>query len=202
MRGFFDPDGAFFRAMDFFSRMIVLNVLFVVCAIPVVTFGASSAALYGSIQKMQKGDDNKAYRLFFRQFRGNFKTATLAWLILLPFVALCVVDLLIVPAGLWRIIAVLGLQVCAMAAVLLFPLVARYENGSAAHVKNALLLALGNLPRVLAVFIIWGVPIGCCLVSGEVLYVLSIMWVLFLYAILSWFTQALIWPIFDKLETK
>ena len=51
MKGLFDPDGVFARAMDFLWRMIVLNVLFVLCSIPLVTFGASSAALYSCIQK-------------------------------------------------------------------------------------------------------------------------------------------------------
>lgn len=200
MKGFFDPDGVFARAMDFLWRMIVLNVLFLICSLPVVTFGASSAALYGAIQKAQKGYDGKLFRVFFEKFRENFKAATLSWLILLPLVVICVVDLLVAPAGLWRIIATLGLQLCAMVAVLLFPLLARYENRPATHVKNAFLLAIGNLPRVLAVFILWGIPIGACLVSGTVMYVLSIMWVLFLYAILAWVTQSLLWPIFNKLE--
>lgn len=200
LRGLFDPDGAFARAMDWVGRMVLLNVLFLICSLPIVTFGAASAALYGCIQKMQKGYDGKLFSLFFKTFAANFKTATFAWLILLPIVALCVVDLLVVPAGLWRMIATLGLQVCAMVAVLLFPLCARYENRPTTHVKNAFLLAVGNLPRVLAIFVIWGIPIACCLVSGTVLYVLSIMWVLFGYAMLSWLNQALLWPVFDKLE--
>lgn len=201
LRGLFDPDGAFARAMDWVGRMVLLNVLFLICSLPIVTFGASSAALYGCIQKMQKGYDGKLFSLFFKTFAANVKTATLCWLILLPLVALCVVDLLVVPSGLWRMIATLGLQVCAMVAVLLFPLCARYENRPTTHVKNAFLLAVGNLPRVLAIFVIWGIPIGACLVSGTVLYVLSIMWVLFGYAMLSWLNQALLWPVFDKLES-
>ena len=200
LRGLFDPDGAFARAMDWVGRMVLLNVLFLICSLPIVTFGASSAALYGCIQKMQKGYDGKLFSLFFKTFAANVKTATLCWLILLPLVALCVVDLLVVPAGLWRMIATLGLQVCAMVAVLLFPLCARYENRPTTHVKNAFLLAVGNLPSVLAIFVIWGIPIACFLVSGTVMYVLSIMWVLFGYAMLSWLNQALLWPVFDKLE--
>ena len=58
LKGLFDPDGVFARAMDWVGRMVLLNVLFLLCSIPVITFGASSAALYGCIQKMQKGDDN------------------------------------------------------------------------------------------------------------------------------------------------
>ena len=200
MKGFFDPDGAFARAMDFMWRMVVLNVLFLLCSIPLFTIGASSAALYGCIQKAQKGYDGKLAGVFFSKFGENFKTATPAWLLVAAVIALCTLDLLVVPSGLWRVLAVLGLQVCGMVLVLLFPLLARYENRSTVHVKNALLLALGNLPRVLAVFVLWGVPIGACLVSGTVLYVLSIMWLLFLYAILAWVTQAILWPIFDKLE--
>lgn len=200
LKGLFDPDGAFARAMDWIGRMVLLNVLFLLCSIPVITFGASSAALYGCIQKMQKGYDGKLTALFFKTFAANVKTATPAWLVLLVFVALCVVDLLVVPAGLWRILATLGLQLCAMVAVLLFPLLARYENRPLTHVKNAFLLAVGNLPRVIGIFILWGIPVGACLVSGVVLYVLSIMWVLFGYAMLSWLNQAILWPVFDKLE--
>ena len=42
----FEPDGLFARGMCYVYYLMVINVLWLICALPVVTFGASSAALY------------------------------------------------------------------------------------------------------------------------------------------------------------
>ena len=46
LKSFFDPNGAFARGMERVWSLIVLNVLWLVCSLPVVTLGASCAALY------------------------------------------------------------------------------------------------------------------------------------------------------------
>ena len=45
LKSFFDPNGAFARGMERVWSLIVLNVLWLVCSLPVVTMGASCAAL-------------------------------------------------------------------------------------------------------------------------------------------------------------
>ena len=42
MQKFFDPDGGFSHFITRLSQLIWLNILFLVCSLPVVTFGASS----------------------------------------------------------------------------------------------------------------------------------------------------------------
>lgn len=200
MRGLFNPDGDFAHAMNWIGRIIWLNFLFLLGVLPIVTAGVSYAALYACLQKMQQGYEGKLTKLFFDAFGENFKTATVSWLILLSAIVLCLVDFLVVPAGFWRVLAVGGLQVCAMVMVLMFPLIARYDNRPLQHLKNALLLALGNLPRVLCIFVLWGVPIGACLKWGVALHVLSILWLLLGFAALSWLNQKLLWPIFRAID--
>lgn len=41
-----------------------------------------------------------------------------------------------------------------------FLLIGRYENSIQEHLKNALLLAVGRLPRTLLMWIVWGFPVG------------------------------------------
>ena len=59
LKSFFDPNGAFARGMERVWSLIVLNVLWLVCSLPVVTMGASCAALYQVLGKLIAGEDKK-----------------------------------------------------------------------------------------------------------------------------------------------
>lgn len=77
---------------------------------------------------------------------------------------------------------------------------ARYENTWRNHMKNALLLAVGNLPRMLLIWLIWAVPVGVSVFIPGVGFYLSIVWVLIGYSSLSYVTALLLRPIFRKLD--
>ena len=71
-----------------------LNVVAVVCSLPVVTAGAAWAALYCGIDAMADGSASPV-SVFFASFRKYFKRATLHWLFLLFFLILAAGDLII-----------------------------------------------------------------------------------------------------------
>lgn len=182
--------------------LIVLNVLWLVCSLPVVTLGASCAALYQVLGKVIDGEDGHVARRFFRAWGENWKKATPVWLILLA-VRSVRVRPVCGPAErlvLWELLAVFALQLAAMVMTFVFPLMARYENTWRNHMKNALLLAVGNLPRMLLIWAIWAVPVGVCVFLPEVGFYLSIVWVLVGYSSLSYVTALLLRPIFRKLD--
>ncbi|MFR6087018.1 MAG: YesL family protein [Oscillospiraceae bacterium] len=54
-RSLFDPNSAFFRGMERVWTLVVLNVLWVLCSLPVVTIGPSTAALYQVLGKVIQG---------------------------------------------------------------------------------------------------------------------------------------------------
>ena len=60
-----------------------LNLLWMVCSLPIITVGASTTALYYACLKIVREEDFSAASLFFRSFKQNFKQATVLWLILL-----------------------------------------------------------------------------------------------------------------------
>ena len=179
LKSFFDPNGAFARGMERVWSLIVLNVLWLVCSLPVVTMGASCAALYQVLGKLIAGEDGHVARQFFRAWGENWKKATPVWLILL---------------------AVFALQLAAMVMTFAFPLMARYENTWRNHLKNAMLVAVGHLPRMLLIWAVWAVPVGVSVFIPEVGFYLSIVWVLIGYSSLSYVTALLLRPVFRNLE--
>lgn len=75
-----------FKIMNLFSRIsdfLLLNFLFIITSLPVITLGASVTALYSVNLKMVKNEESYVARDFFRSFRQNFKIATPAFLLFL-----------------------------------------------------------------------------------------------------------------------
>lgn len=152
LKSFFDPNGAFARGMERVWSLIVLNVLWLVCSLPVVTMGASCAALYQVLGKVIAGEDSHVARQFFRAWGENWKKATPVWLILLAVAALCGFDLYMARLNesfLWELLAVFALQLAAMVMTFAFPLMARYENTWRNHLKTPCWWRWGTCP-------------GCC----------------------------------------
>lgn len=68
--------------LEVLSNTVFLNLLFLVCSLPVVTMGASLTAMYAGLRAAIKKEP--CYRAFFRALKNSFWRSTLAWLILLP----------------------------------------------------------------------------------------------------------------------
>ncbi len=202
-KSLFDPDSAFGRAMETVLQLVVLNVLWLVCSLPIVTIGASSAALYGVLFKKVEDKDARVARQFFTAFRQNGKRATGTWLILLAVILVCLFDFRfakLMDSFLWKVVAMIGLQVVGMICTFLFPLLARYENTWRNQLRNALLLGVANLPRMALVWVMWGAVIAVTIYSFETLYAMLLIWLLLGYSLLSFFTLRILLPVFNRLE--
>ena len=144
-----------------------LNILWMVCSIPIFTMGAATTALYDVSLKIIRQEETSITRQFFRSFRSNFKQATVLWLILLG------VGLLLAGDGwvLWHlrasstgIVAIMWtlllavLIVAAIAYVIIlmyvFPLVASVSNANLAMLKNSFLIGIHYLFATILVFAI------------------------------------------------
>lgn len=60
--------------------MIILNFLFLLSCLPVITIGAAQAGLYTAMKVMNDPqDDTSLINAYFRGFKNGFLTVTLAW---------------------------------------------------------------------------------------------------------------------------
>ena len=81
--GFFNYDNPVWRFIGKFWDVLIVNLLWIVCSIPIVTIGASTTAMYYVTLRLARDDDGYTFRSFFKSFRENFKQATAIWLIFL-----------------------------------------------------------------------------------------------------------------------
>ena len=89
----FDMNNKFFRFMSKVADLCILNIICVVCCIPVITAGASITAMYYVTLKMVRNEEAYILRSFFKSFKQNFKQATIINLIMLLIGVVLYVDL-------------------------------------------------------------------------------------------------------------
>lgn len=83
MGGFFNYDNPVWRFVGRIWDLFILNLLWVICSIPIITFGAATTAMYYCTLKVAKDcDSGGMFRMFFHSFKDNIKQSTLIWIIM------------------------------------------------------------------------------------------------------------------------
>ena len=134
MSSFFNMDSPVMRFLSRLCDLMILNILCLICCIPIVTIGASITALYSVTLKMVKGEDSYIAKGFFKGFRQNFKISTIIRVLVGAFITFYI-----------------------LLFSYIFPYIARFENGIKDTIKNSVLISILNLPRTLLIVLL---PIG------------------------------------------
>ena len=155
MRNLLDQDGPVMRALSDLSTLVFLNILTLLFCIPVVTAGASLAAMHYLITEMIEERGSGLVREFMRRFKENLKNATPIWLILLAAALFLYADYRIIDSGMaglpkWTLIPIYaGAFAAAAIYVYVIPLTARFVYSTSAAFRNAAILAAAYLPRTI-----------------------------------------------------
>ena len=175
MREFFDMEGPFFRGLSTVADLMILNLIALVCSLPIVTAGASYAALHYVCLKIIRGEENYITKQYFSAFKQNFKQATLAWLLYLALIVLLITDCRIITGGVVKVPfpiligIIIATFVLLMTALYVFPLLARFENTLGGTLRNAVLLTVGAFPRSLLMMVFMLVPVALIFVSPAII---------------------------------
>ena len=171
-------DKPWFSVLTKLTYSAYLNILWLICSLPIFTIGASTTALFYCTLKMAEDRDDGLTRMFFRAFRSNFKPATKLWLILLALSCFLGVDGFVLSrlwntSAFWTILTALVIGAAVLYAIVLlyaFPLLARFENTT-----------LGILRTSFAV---------------GVRYLFCTLLMAFIYAVMGWITVCVFAPAF------
>ena len=206
MKSFFNLDNPFFSFMSRVSDIVILNVLFIICSIPVFTTGASLTAMSYVTLKMKEGEEGYIARSFFRSFKKNFKQSTLVWLVMLVFAAVLYIDWQLLrtmegaAAQPMRVFILIGALLWLMLLLYLFPMIARYENTTMNMVRNAVLLMLANAPKAILMVIVIAVCIALTFFNSATLVWGILIWLMVGFAVISFLNSTLQIKIFHKIE--
>lgn len=188
------------------ALLVVVNICWLICALPVVTAGASSAALYAVLLSFSDLTFDTAFKAFFHAFARHFRTATLLWLPALVLGGLLVLDWRLMDAqGLTEHFVVLLLLLLAAAVYCfslqwLFPVLSATGRGPWATVKLAFLLGLRELWRSFLLLAITCVPLLLFLFYARTFMALWGCWLLIGFAILAFFKMKLMAPVLRELK--
>lgn len=208
MGKFFNIDSPLMRFLTKLADLMILNILFLITCLPVVTIGAAWTSLYYVAMKMVRDEEGGIVRSYFHAFRLNFRQATLLWLGVLGIAVILVLDLLILARIDSPIAAAMNMGIGIIAILIflvlqyLFPLLARFEAGTVQTLKNAVLLTVGQLPRTLLMGFSTAGILVITFYNGYTLSIGILLWMLLGFAIMAFSNSSILVKIFDKLVSE
>lgn len=169
-----NPDNKIMNFLSKLGDMFILNILYLVCCIPIITIGAATTALYYNTLKLAENREAYVWKDFLKAFRENFLQATLIWLMMLAVFGVLVINILTVGGlgeQLGSMVAVVSLVsgvFFVMTGVYVFPLLARFDNTVFQVIKFALLMSIRHFPSTVVIVAVHGIPLLLALVSLQV----------------------------------
>lgn len=196
-------DNVVTRVLSRICDFILLNVLWIICSIPLITIGSSTTAMYAVMLKLVKNEEGYIVRGFFDAFRENFKKSTIIWLILVVFGIVLCIDfrfalflkgaMSTVFQSLFIVLAVVWLCMT----IYVFPLTARYENTVKHTLKNALILCLARLPYTILMAAVTAAPVVLTLLNIRNLLLGSVIWLVIGVSLVAWANSIILHKVFE-----
>lgn len=189
------------RIVDF----IILNLLWLVCSIPIITIGASTTALYTVTLKLVKNEEGYIVRGFLKAFKENLKQSTVIWLIFLLADIILIVDLSAMRlmsgniASFFRILLLIMGCMLLSAMIYAFGLQARFVNTVKNTVKNAVILVFAKLPYTVLLIVVTIVPVIITFWTTRTLMIGFTIWMFVGVALVACLQSWIMRKVFDQL---
>jgi uncharacterized membrane protein YesL len=153
-----DFDGPLVRSTHKVFNLIWLNILTILCSLPVVTFGASFAALNTVVLKMSRDEEGYVTKEFFRAFKVNLKVGIKTSVAILLFVAVSYADFYAISLldvwfadAAWFLL-ILFVIFFVITVTFLFPIMAKFDAGFADTVKKSSKFGVSHILKTLLMF--------------------------------------------------
>ena len=195
MRKFFNTDGMLYRIFQILLEFALMDLLFLLCSIPLITMGAAWCALTESLCTfIKKGEGCFSAGHFFSVFKRCLKGSVPVWV---P--GAFSIGILVYETILWMSVLQGGLKI-AMAGICILMillisgilqfwlfLLAKGQKPEPPLLKDCFLLALAKFPVVIVLALIMASPALLLLVSGAVLIRIFPVLLLFVFSFIAFF---------------
>ncbi len=187
--GVFNMNSTLVRVMEKIGDLIILNLMFLLCSLPLITIGASISALYYTALKLIRNNEGSIIREFFYAFRSNLKQATAIHLIMTAAGGVLVFDFyymqfVIHAAGIlytfWLLVFILLAIVYYLTLLYVYGVLAQFHNTTRQTIKNALLLAVSYPKHTLLILICPAITVVMLSINVK-----SFFWTITLYLIIG-----------------
>ena len=145
--------------------LLILNLIWLICCIPVITIGPATTAMYYVAMKIAKDEYSEVLRPFFRSFKQNFLQGLVLELIFVAFGFLLFFDYRFalmfegtaekIMVGAFVFFGVVYWVIVCYT----YPLLSQYSNSILGTIKNALVLAMSKVITALEIGLLNLAPI-------------------------------------------
>ena len=209
MGSIFNIDGPLMRTLTRIADLAVLNIIWLITCIPVITIGAADIAMYTVLIRMKEQREGNVLKQYLSAFKENFKPGLIIELILVVLAGILALEYFFVKNAFAddKTISILMYAFIAILAILwlmmysLVPaLYARYENTVAATLMNSILIGIGGLVYTIPVLVITIAPVLLMLFATNIFIRTFILWLIIGVAGIRYLNVWLIAGLFGKME--
>ena len=139
----FNADSPLMEGLSKITDLVILNLVVLVCCLPVITAGAALTGMHYVLLKIVRNEEGYIVRSYFKSFKQNFLQATGMWMIFLAVGILFLLDLRLSGGA-------AGTAIKLPVVFHAFPLLSRYTNTVLGTLRNAAVLTVASFPRTIA----------------------------------------------------
>lgn len=189
----FETDGFIYSFLNKIADILILNIMYIISCIPIITIGAANTALsYATIKLVR----NEGYpvRNFIRSFKENFKQATLLWVpIVIIFSVIGLNIFMFMPdagkAGIIQFIVVVNIALLILSSFIIpiiFPVLSRFHNTLLQILTNGIYMAFQHLPWMMIVYLFTWLPMLLVMFFPRGTSIILVCWGIFGFALFSY----------------
>ena len=192
MLGFFNEDNFLYIFLMKVWDIVLMNLLFILCCIPIVTIGPALTAMYTCTLKMVKGNHLGTLKTFFRAFKQNFKQSFAIWMgtLVVSFILWTNYNFLKIQGG---SVAEMLFYVTLVFAVILFaysiyiyPVIAAFEGTVKMQLRNAFIFFMRKFGKTILMTLIWGFAFFITFWDTQLQPLYVFCWFFFLFSTLAY----------------
>ncbi len=206
MGRFFNLDSPFISFMNRVADLMILNLIYLLFCIPVITIGPATVALYYVTLKMARNEESYIFKSFFKSFKLNFVQGLIMWIIDLAIFGVMYLDFKVLSGGVAGIEAsgtmFTALKVVLMAISLImvftftftFPVLAKFDNSIKNTYKNSLIMSIRHFLTSIVIILCW----GAVFLAGYFFPQIIILHILILFSLAAFAPSFLLVKNFDN----
>ena len=180
-------DTRVYRWLETATDFFLLNLMWLVACLPVVTIFPSTAAIFGVVRDWVRKKEGSLTRTFVARFRENFGQSLLIGVVWTVFGVALILDFLVAnQLSYWagvvmKSVLMLASSVYAFGSVFLFPVMVHYDADWKTVIKNSLLLSIGRLPTTIVCLVFSAVIAGVTVIAPFLVMVTGSITAYFVY---------------------
>ena len=204
MSSFFNMDSPLWRFLGRLADIMILNIVFLITCIPIVTIGAAWTSLSYVTLKMSRDEESYIVKSYFKAFRQNFRQATVIWILTLAVMLIFYMDFHIIRNMASSMVQIMYVLLSAIALLFgltllyVFPVLAKFDNTILNTIKNAFLISISNLPRTLLMLVVIVGSAVLTFLSQQTIAVGLLLWTMIGFALIAFLNAHILVKIFDR----